>query len=117
MPLVDSLKQLAQQLCNNITHCAVDICKPDPLACFNVDPAGYNNKDVSPDELWEVLNQAMKNGLGWGTSLDVPALLETDGRGIMGLVRFVEYFVEKRGVSEALFEGKLNHLMSGLHSM
>ena len=94
------------------------VFKPDPLACCDVDPAGYDNKEISADELWEeVLNQAMKNGLGWGTSLDVPALLETDGRGIMGLVRFVEYFVEKRGVSEALFEGKLNHLMSGLHSM
>ncbi|KAF8970228.1 hypothetical protein BDZ97DRAFT_1598320, partial [Flammula alnicola] len=67
---------------------------PDPLACFDVDPAGYDNKMFSPEELWEeVLNGAMKNGLGWGTTLDVPSLRETDGCGMMGLTYFVEYFV------------------------
>ena len=46
------------------------VFKPDPLACCDVDPAGYDNKEISADELWEeVLNHVMKNGLGWGTSL------------------------------------------------
>lgn len=116
--LVDALKQLAKRLHDDVCQRAADVMKPDPLACFDVDPAGYDNRTVSADELWEeVLNGIMKNALGWGTALDVPSLVETDGRGVIGLARFVEYFVVERGVSEALFEGKLNHLMSGLRSM
>ena len=116
--LVDSLKQLAKKLRDDIHQRAADISKPDPLACFNIDPASFDDKTVSADELWEeVLNSLMKNALGWGTTLDVPSLVETDGQGVMGLARFVEYFVVERGVSEVLFEGKLNHLMSGLRSL
>ncbi len=96
--LVDSLKQLAKRLCNDIHQRTADSSKPDPLACFNVDPASFDNKTISADELWEeVLNGVMKNALGWGTALDVPSLVETDGQGVMGLARFVEYFVVERG--------------------
>ena len=34
--------------------------------------------------------------------------------GLDGLVVFVTYFVENRGVSQALFEGKLSNLMTAL---
>lgn len=116
--LVDQLKSLAKHLCNDISRRALPTFKPDPLACYDVDPAGYDDKSLSADELWEeVLNSVMKNGLGWGTTFDVPSLLETSGHGMLGLTRFVEYFIVERGVSEALFEGKLTHLMSGLDDM
>ena len=35
-------------------------------------------------------------------------------KGLDGLGEFVKYFVVKRGVDEALFDGKLSHLMSAL---
>lgn len=113
--LVDRLKLLAKCLYDDISRRALPTLKSDPLACFDVDPAGYDDKNLSADELWEdVLNGAMKSGLGWGTTFNVPSLLETSGRGMLGLTDFVEYFIVKRGVSEALFEGKLAHLMDGL---
>lgn len=34
--------------------------------------------------------------------------------GLDGLVNFVRYFIVKCGVNEALFEGKLMHLVSAL---
>lgn len=113
--LVNQLKALAQRLCVEVSIRSVCDMKEDPLACFDVDPVAFDNQSISADDLWEeVINGMMKNGLGWGTELDVPSLLNTNGSGLMGLVRFVEYFVVKRKVDEGLFEGKLTHLMSGL---
>lgn len=49
--LVDLLKILAKCLCDDIHHCALVVLKPDPLACFDVDPAGYDNKTLAPEDL------------------------------------------------------------------
>lgn len=113
--LVDELKVLAQRVCvEAFTRDILDM-EVDPLATFDVNPAAFDDQSISTDDLWEeVLNGVMKNGLGWGTELDVSSLLKTDGSGLMGLVNFVEYFVVKHSVNEGLFEGKLAHLLSGL---
>lgn len=92
--------------------------QPDPLAMFNVMPESIDNPQISSEDLWEdVLNGMFKAGLGWGTSLDVKAVSQYGRAGLNGMANFVEYFVRKRGMSEALIEGKLAHLMEGLKSM
>jgi hypothetical protein len=38
-------------------------------------------------------------------------LIRRGEQGMEGVLRFTKYFVEKRGVSANLFEGKLTHLL------
>ena len=38
-------------------------------------------------------------------------------KGMDGIMHFVQYFLNKRGVSEALFEGKLNRLLDVADNM
>lgn len=58
----------------------------------------------------------MKSALGWSTDgiLKIERMLTSDGEGMRGLIRFVEYFVHERKVNGALFEGKLNILITML---
>ena len=85
---------------------------------FSVMPESVDNPQVASEDLWEdTLNGMFKAALGWGTSLDVEAVSRNGRAGLNDLANFVEYFVRKRGVSEALIEGKLTYLMEGLKSM
>jgi hypothetical protein len=38
-------------------------------------------------------------------------------KGVEGLAIYARYFIEERGVSESLFDGKLSHLMIALEEM
>jgi hypothetical protein len=38
-------------------------------------------------------------------------------KGMDGMMHFVKYFINERGVSEALFEGKLNRLLDAADKM
>jgi hypothetical protein len=42
------------------------------------------------------------------------AIIRRGRKGLDGLTEFMKYFVVKRGVDEALFEGKLTHLTRAL---
>jgi hypothetical protein len=44
-------------------------------------------------------------------------LIRRGRKGMEGLTNYARYFVEERGVSESLFEGKLSHLMIILEEM
>ncbi|KJA12610.1 hypothetical protein HYPSUDRAFT_210322, partial [Hypholoma sublateritium FD-334 SS-4] len=97
---LEELKEFAKKVHRDVQNRSqvVDSTNVDALKCFKVNPEGYDNPSLSADELWEdVLNGVLKNGLGWGTELNVPSLLDTDGSGLMGLANFTEYFVVKRG--------------------
>lgn len=90
----------------------------DSLSALASDPAQHDNRHINNDEIWEeVLNPLLKGILGWGTSLDVEAVVKGPREGLMGIPAFIEYFVQRRGVSEGLFEGKLSHLMAGMAGM
>jgi hypothetical protein len=45
---------------------------------------------------------------------DMSEIVQRGQWGLDGLVKFVTYFVESRGVSQALFEGKLSNLVTAL---
>lgn len=80
----------------------------DELAQY-AEPQRFDNPSIAGDDLWEeVLNSALKRGLGWGGDVDVDGILRRGKLGVEGLLGFVEYFVEGRGVPEGLFEGKLS---------
>ncbi|KAF6747646.1 hypothetical protein DFP72DRAFT_821447 [Ephemerocybe angulata] len=86
----------------------------DELAQY-AEPQRFDNPSIAGDDLWEeVLNSALKRGLGWGGDVDVDGILRRGKLGVEGLLGFVEYFVEGRGVPESLFEGKLSLIMDGM---
>ncbi|KAF6751588.1 hypothetical protein DFP72DRAFT_1135958 [Ephemerocybe angulata] len=86
----------------------------DELAQY-AEPRRFDDPSIAGDDLWEqVLNSALKRGLGWGGDIDVDVILRRGKLGVEGLLGFVEYFVEERGVSEGLFEGKLGLIMDGM---
>ena len=72
----------------------------------------FDDPAASADELWEMgLNNMLKSALGWGLEGDIDAIIQHGKWGLDGLLDFVIYFVEERGVSKGLFEGKLGPLI------
>ncbi len=83
----------------------------DRLAQFS-DPAALDRPEVASEDLWEeVLNPFLKGVLGWGADEEIDQAIRRGPLGFSGLVDFVGYFTETRGVDEALFEGKLSYLL------
>jgi hypothetical protein len=60
------------------------------------------------------LNSVLKSALGWGIEGNVDNIIRCGKWGLDGLVNFATYFVEERGVSGGLFEGKLTNLVTAL---
>jgi hypothetical protein len=104
-----------QRLVKDFPESIPKASQSDKLAVFGGNPQGFDDSAIDADELWEViLNNILKSTLGWGTEGDMDELICRGKRGLNGLVKFVTYFVEKRGVNSVLFEGKLEHLMEAI---
>lgn len=85
----------------------------DKLSVFSQDPANFDQQDVSSEDLWEVvLNGTLKEYLGWGTEDQIITFIRRGQKGMDGMLSFVAYFIETRGVPEGLFEGKLAHILA-----
>ena len=68
----------------------------------------FDDPSLEADELWEAsLNGVLKSTLGWGMEGNMDEIIRRGRWGLDGLVDFATYFVEERGVSGGLFEGKL----------
>jgi hypothetical protein len=104
-----------EQISNTLPSTIPEATPTDLLAQFS-NPAAYDNPDISSDDLWEeVLNSFLKGALGWGNDIDMATVIRRGRLGFAGVVEFVRYFTETRGVNEALFEGKLTNLVE--HAM
>ena len=87
----------------------------DILAVFGRNPKEFDDAALGVDELWETrLNSVLKSMLGWGTEGNMDEIIRRGRWGLDGLVNFATYFVEQRGVSGELFEGKLTYLVMAL---
>ena len=85
------------------------------LAVFGGDPRGFDDPALSADDLWETgLNDILKATFGWGKDGDMDMIIRRGRWGLDGLVDFVVYFVKEHGISEGLFEGKLEYLIEEL---
>jgi hypothetical protein len=90
----------------------------DRLAPFGDDPRNQDVSDLEGDELWEAnLNRFLKEVLGWGTEDGMDEIVRRGKNGMDGVLEFARYFVEERGVSEGLFEGKFSGLLDALEKM
>ena len=84
----------------------------DRLAVFGRNPKEFDDPELDGDELWEtMLNSVLKSVLGWGTEGNMDEIIHHGKWGLDGLVNSTTYFVEERGVSGELFEGKLTNLV------
>ncbi|KAF8173643.1 hypothetical protein BJ912DRAFT_931873 [Pholiota molesta] len=116
IPFLEKLHFLIQQLPMSIPE-ALD---SDNLAVLSGHPENIDDPSLDADELWEnVLNQLLKSVFGWGapTEKDLQSVIRRGRKGLDGLYSFVRYFVVKRGVSEALFEGKLDYVIGALEKI
>jgi hypothetical protein len=109
-----------QQLHRNLQNLVKDLPESIPeasefdrLAVFGGNPKEFDDPALDADELWETtLNNVLKSTLGWGTEGNMDEIIRRGKWGLDGLVNFATYFVEERGVSGGLFEGKLTHLVT-----
>jgi len=104
---VEELRRISTALPATISEAT----ETDLLARF-ADPLRHDNPNISADCLWEeVLNPFLKGTLGWNTDIDLAVAIRRGPLGFEVVADFVAHFVEKRGVEEGLFEGKLGHLV------
>ncbi|KAG5634895.1 hypothetical protein H0H81_000401 [Sphagnurus paluster] len=114
-PIVEGLICKLWKLVESLPLSIPEASEFDRLAVFGADPRGFDDPTISADELWETgLNNVLKATLGWGKEGDMNKIIRRGKWGLDGLVHFVTYFVNERGVSEGLFEGKLDYLIEEL---
>jgi len=90
----------------------------DKLAIFGGNPKDFDDERLDPDGLWEeVLNPLLKLHLGWGMEGNMDDIIWKGKKGVVGLVIFVKYFIEERGVSDTLCKGKLTYLLSSIEKI
>ncbi|KAF9003279.1 hypothetical protein BDQ17DRAFT_1242238, partial [Cyathus striatus] len=88
----------------------------DSLAVFAGNPADYDDLSMNGNELWEnILNKLLKSVFRWGEELDMEIFIRSGRYDLDGLVNFMRHFVIKQQVDEALFAGKLMHLLDRIN--
>jgi hypothetical protein len=107
-----------ERLIRNIPGSIPEGAENDMLAPFGDDPRNQDVSNIEGDELWEVsLNRFLKGVLGWGTEDKMDSLVRRGKKGMDGVLEFARNFIEERGVSEGLFEGKFSGLLDTLERM
>lgn len=118
IPRVSGFLNKLRYLIKNIPDSIPEGGDDDKLAAFCGNPKDLDDRSLDPDGLWEeVLNPLLKSSLGWGKERDMKAIIRKGRKGVEGLATFVGYFIEERGVSDSLFEGKLSYMLSYLEKM
>lgn len=108
---INTLRNLVEDLPDSVPEAS----EFDKLAVFGRSPKEFDVPTSDADELWETtLNHVLKSTLGWGTEGNMNEIIRRGKWGMDGLVKFATYFMVEQGVSEGLFEGKLETLVEAL---
>ena len=114
-PISDSFIKMLRDLVKDLPTSVPKASECDRLAAFGRNPKEFDDAALDVDELWEtMLNGVLKSTLGWGTEGNMDEIIRRGRWGLDGLVNFATYFVEQRGMSGGLFEGKLTCLVMAL---
>jgi hypothetical protein len=117
-PEKSKLLNRIQKIVKNLPDSVPIASSQDRLAVFSHDPCLLAGTTKNGNDLWEdTLNSFLKDALGWGGEEDMEGMVCHGERGMEGIMHFVRYFIDERGVSEALFEGKLNRLLDAADKM
>jgi hypothetical protein len=113
--------QFIKKLEAMVKHIPFSVAKgseDDILAPFGGNPRNQDIVSISADELWEAnLNQFLKSVLGWGGMDTMDGIVCHGRNGMDSVLEFARFCIEKRGVNEGLFEGKLSQLMNAVERM
>lgn len=87
----------------------------DFLQCFDRLPVVYDIPHLGVEELWEeVVNPILHSALGYNNAGSEEQVAGLRPQRLRGLVHFVEYYVDERGVDLVLLEARLNNLVEML---
>ena len=112
--LLNRIRKIMKNLPNSVPIAS----SQDRFTVFSQDPHLLTGTTKNGDDLWEdTLNLFLKDALGWGGEKDMEGMVCHGERGMEGIMSFVRYFIDERGVSEALFKGKLNRLLDAADKM
>jgi hypothetical protein len=107
-----------QKITKNLPDSVPIASSQDGFVVFSYDLRLLAGTTKNGDDLWEdTLNSFLKEALGWGGEEDMEVLVCHGEKGMDGIMNLVRYFINERGVSEALYEGKLNHLLDAAEKM
>ena len=114
-PISNTFVKTLRDLVKHLPESVPEASEFDKLAVFGRSPKEFDDPTLEADDLWETtLNSVLKSTLGWGIEGNMDIIIRRGRWGLDGLVDFVTYFVEERGMSRELFEGKLANLMTAL---
>ena len=114
-PISNIFIKMLQDLVKDLPASVPEASEYDKLAVFGGSPKEFDDPTLDAEELWEAtLNSVLKSTLGWGMEGNMDDIIRRGKWGLDGLVNFATYFVEERGVSGELFEGKLTNLVTTL---
>jgi hypothetical protein len=112
-----SLLQDLEAAANQIPSDTPSATSEHRLSIFAVNPHTCVTEPGEDD--WFILNQMMKTTFGWGESVMntvIPQLLNRGQHGLDGFIHFMTFFVHERGLQGALFETKVEALLTELEN-
>ena len=72
--------------------------------------------NIPNDEVWEVVNPGLDRLLGFGRTLDdIQSIIRQGPLGVLGLLEYLTYLVEERGIGGGLIKGKVNVLIEAIN--
>jgi hypothetical protein len=88
----------------------------DEIAAYGKVSAMAQCLNIPNDEVWEVVNPGLDRLLGFGRALDdIQSIVRRGPLGVLGLLEYLTYLVEEKGVDGGLIEGKINVLIDAIN--
>jgi hypothetical protein len=87
----------------------------DAFAVFGIDPSCSAASKAPDTELWEKLDPMLNKTIGYDASIEeISSRIRRGPLGLDGLVEFLLWFVENRGLKVELIEGKVERLLDAI---
>ncbi|KAH6911155.1 hypothetical protein BKA70DRAFT_1460357 [Coprinopsis sp. MPI-PUGE-AT-0042] len=87
----------------------------DFLSTFDSPAVSFDNPTVSRDEIWEEsINRTLHHAFPLGEEIGEADVKGLRSDRVEGFLDFVAYFVDQRGIDEALFEPRMDRLLDAL---
>ncbi|KAH6869091.1 hypothetical protein BKA70DRAFT_1414167 [Coprinopsis sp. MPI-PUGE-AT-0042] len=87
----------------------------DFLSTFDSPAVSFDNPTVSRDEIWEEsINRTLHHAFPLGEEIGEADVKGLRSDRVKGFLDFVAYFVDQRGIDEALFEPRMDRLLDAL---
>ena len=107
--LLDAFREKLEQIPLSIPEAGDD----HPLAPFAVDAARTVCGEPADD--WEnVLNPMIHQAFRWGEAANRSAMIQWGRKGLDGFLKFIEFYVQKRGLKDVCIREKVEGIMRAI---